>query len=242
MIHRTQRAVTRVVVAVALWCQTSAIPFAQSEPDGASVIPSIDAAVQQRFEHVLGFTDVEHYTVFRGKDEIHPMAEMTVKTTYKKGVGKSYEVRSESGSTIVQRFGLRPLLDNEKTVNLPGNVERSWFNSANYQMKLRPGVLEQLDGRDCYVLDVAAKRKASNTINGEIWVDAKNGSIVKLDGIATKNPSVLAGATHMMRQYIEVEGFPMASHARAESSSALFGRTVVVIDYGEYHLELAPAK
>jgi len=206
------------------------------------VIRLIDAAVQRRFEHVLGFTDIEHYAVFRGRDETHPAAEMTVKTTYKKGVGKSYEVQSQSGSAIVQRFGLRPLLDNEKIVNLPGNVERSWFNSANYQMKLRPGGVVQLDGRDCYVLDVTAKRKAPNMINGELWVDARDGSIVKLDGIASKSPSPLAGPTHLMRQYMELDGYPMGTHARAESNSALIGRTVVVIDYGEYHLELAPAQ
>jgi hypothetical protein len=121
-------------------------------------------------------------------------------------------------------------------------VERSWFNSANYQMKLRPGGVVQLDGRDCYVLDVTAKRKAPNMINGELWVDARDGSIVKLDGIASKSPSPLAGPTHLMRQYMELDGYPMGTHARAESNSALIGRTVVVIDYGEYHLELAPAQ
>jgi len=34
----------------------------------------------------------------------------------------------------------------------------------------------------------------------------------------------------------------MATHARAESSSMLFGRTVVVIDYSDYHFELRPAR
>jgi len=235
------RTATCLAITAALWVLSGTLP-AQQQPDEAAVIRLIDAAVQKRFEHVLGFTDIEHYAVFRGKDETHPAAEMTVKTTYKKGVGKSYEVQSQSGSAIVQRFGLRPLLDNEKIVNLPGNVERSWFNSANYQMKLRPGGVVQLDGRDCYVLDVKAKRKAPNMINGQLWVDAKDGSIVKLDGIATKSPSAFAGTTHLMRQYVELEGYPMGTHARAESNSALIGRTVVVIDYGEYHLELAPAQ
>jgi len=167
---------------------------------------------------------------------------MTVKVTYKKNVGKTYDILSKSGSEIVLHFGLQPLLDNEKTVNLPGNVERSWFDSANYNMKLTSVSALQFDGRNCYVLAVTAKRKAPNMIDGELWVDAHDGNIVKLDGIASRNPSAFAGTTHMMRQYIEIEGFPMATRARAESSSALFGRTVVVIDYGEYHLELAPAR
>jgi len=45
-----------------------------------------------------------------------------------------------------------------------------------------------------------------------------------------------------MRQYAEIDGFPMALHARAESSSALLGRSVVTIDYSQYQLELASAK
>jgi len=235
-----QQAGVLLVLATALWTGTG---NAQSQqPDEAAVIRLIDAAVQRRFEHVLGFTDIEHYAVFRGKDQTHPAAEMTVKTTYKKGVGKSYEVQSQSGSEIVQKFGLRPLLDNETTVNLPGNVERSWFDSANYKMKLRPGGVVQLDGRDCYLLDVTAKRKAPNMINGQLWVDANDGSIVKLNGIASKSPSPFAGTTHLMRQYMKLEGYPMGTHARAESTSWLIGHTVVVIDYGDYHLELAPAQ
>ena len=45
-----------------------------------------------------------------------------------------------------------------------------------------------------------------------------------------------------MRQYIEVSGYSMARHARAETRSSLFGRTVVVIDYGEYRLQIRNAR
>ncbi len=100
---------------------------------------------------------------------------MTVRDTYKKGEGKEYTVLSQSGSGIVLRFGLKPLLDNEKSINKPGNVEKSWFTSANYEMKLKAGGVQKLNGRDCYVLAVTAKRKAPNTINGTLWVDARDG-------------------------------------------------------------------
>jgi len=216
----------------------SAVGFAESEPDGAAVIGIIDAAVRARYDHVLGFTDNEHYAVFRGSDEVHPAAEMWVKTTYKKGVGKSYEVLKQSGSGLVIKFGLRPLLDNEKAINLPGNVEKSWFDSENYEMKLKPGGAVRMNGRDCRVLDVAAKRKAPNMIDGTLWADAKDGNIVRLEGIATKSASAFTGATHMMRDYMELSGFPMATHARAESNSWLVGRIVVTIDYSDYRLEV----
>ena len=127
------------------------------------MIRLVDAAVAARFENVLGFTDVEHYAVYRGDDEMHPVAEMTVKDTYKKGVGKTYTVLSQSGSSILLRFGLKPLLDNEQTINQPGNVEKSWFNSANYGMKLKPAAVQKLNGRDCFALDIKPKQRGSES-------------------------------------------------------------------------------
>ena len=212
------------------------------EPEQAAVIRSVDAAVKARVDNVLGFTDIEHYVVYRGDDETHPAAEMTVRDTYKKGVGKTYTVLSQSGSSMVLHFGLKPLLDNEKAINLPGSVAQSWFTSTNYEMRLKPGRIQKLNGRDCYVLAVTAKRKAPNMIDGTLWVDARDGSIVQIQGVASKSPSVFAGTTHMMRQYANIDGFPMATHARAESDSFLFGRTVVVIDYSNYSLQLKTAK
>jgi len=232
------RTIARISILAAL--AVAAAPA--QEPDAAAVIRLIDAAVQARYEHVLGFTDIEHYAVYRGSDEAHPVAEMTVKDTYKKGEGKTYTVLSQSGSGIVMRFGLKPLLDNEESINKPGNVERSWFTSANYAMKLKPGGRQRLNGSDCFVLDVTARRKAPNMIDGTLWVDAETGAIAQLDGIASRRPSPFAGTTHLMRRYMQLEGFPMATHARAESNSFLFGRLVVTIDYSDYKLQLKAGK
>ena len=85
-------------------------------------------------------------------------------------------------------------------------------------------------------------QEAPNLINGTIWVDAGDGTLVQIDGIASKNPSAFSGTTHMMRQYTNISGYSMATHARAESDSFLFGRTVVTIDYSEYQLQLKKSK
>ena len=231
----------RTVASVCTLLLLRAPGIAQDHDPGA-VIRLVDAAVAARFENILGFTDVEHYAVYRGGDESHPVAEMTVKDTYKKGAGKSYAVLSQSGSSILLHFGLKPLLDNEQTINQPGNVERSWFNSANYAMTLKADNVQKLNGRDCFALDVKPRQVAPNLIIGTIWVDAQDGILVQIDGVASKNPSAFSGATHLMRQYTNIDGHSMAIHARAESDSALFGRTVVKIDYSDYNLEVQTRK
>jgi hypothetical protein len=206
------------------------------EPDPAAVIRAVDAAAASRSENVLGFTDIEHLVVFRRGDDAHPAAEAMVRDTYKKGVGKTYTILSQSGSTILLRIGLRPLLDNEQIINQPGNVERSWFISANYVMTLNAGGVHKLGGRDCFALDIKPKAQAPNLIIGTIWVDAHDGTLVKVDGVASKNPSPWSGTTHMTRQYSNINGYSMAMHAHAESDSVFFGRTVVTIDYSDYKL------
>jgi hypothetical protein len=232
------RAMARIFLLAALGI--AAAPTA--EPDAAAVIRSIDAAVHARVDNILGFTDIEHYSVYRGSDETHPVAEMTVRDTYTKGVGKEYTVLSQSGSGIVLRFGLKPLIENEKTINLPGNVEKSWFTSANYEMKLKASGVQVLNGRDCYVLAITPRQKAPNLIDGTLWADARDGSLAQIEGIASQNPSAFSGTTHMMRQYENIGGFAMAIHARAESSSLFFGRTVATIDYSDYKLRLRDVK
>ena len=212
------------------------------EPDSAAIIRAVDAAVASRSENVLGFTDMEHFAVYRGSDEAHPAAEMTVRDTYKRGVGKEFTVISQSGSAILLHFGLKPLLDSDQTINQPGNVESSWFNSANYVITSKAGGVQRLDGRDCFLLDIKPKAVAPNLIIGTIWVDAHDGTLVKVEGVASKNPSALSGTTHMMRQYSNINGYSMAMHARAESDSALFGRTVVTIDYSDYKLMTKSSK
>lgn len=229
-----------LAVSFLVWLRTAAIQAQQ--PGDSSVIRGIDAANSARFESVLGFAVTEHYAVYRGRDETHPVAEMTVQTVYRKEAGKSYTVLSQTGPEIVRKFAFGALLDTETRINEPGKVQDSWFTSANYAMKLKPGGPEPLDGRECFVLAVTPKRKAPNLITGTLWVDAKDDSIVQIQGIASKNPSFWSGPTQMMRQYARINGFAMATHARAVSNSFLFGRTTVTIDYRDYQIRLLPAK
>jgi hypothetical protein len=105
-------------------------------------------------------------------------------------------------------------------------------------MKLKSGGIERINGRDCYVLSINPKQKAPNLIVGSIWVDAKDQSLVQLQGTASKSISVFTGPTQVMRQYENLDGFAEATHARAESESTLFGKTVVTIEYQGYEIKI----
>lgn len=230
-----------VAVACLFAClEIVAVPAQQF--DANLVIQRVDAAVKARVDHVAGYTVTEHYAVYRGKDENHPVAEITVRTEYKQETGKSYTILSQSGSTFIQNHVLATILDREKEINLPGNREHSWITSANYQMQLKSGVLERINERDCLALAINPKSKAPNLIQGTLWVDAKDGSIVRVEGTASQSPSIFTGLAHVERQYASMDGYEMATHAKAVSDSFLLGRTVITIDYRDYQMQLRPTK
>jgi hypothetical protein len=212
------------------------------QPDATAVIRDLDAATQSRHQNVLEFTNTEHYAVYRGKDQNHPAAEMTVRVTYRKGAGKKYTILSQSGSGVLLKYGLHPLLENEKAISDPAKVAQSWFTSANYHMQLKPGATRVIDGRTCLAIAISPRRKAPNMIEGTLWVDARDHSVVEVEGIASKSPSVFAGRTKMMRRYVKMTGYAMATHAHAEASSFFFGRTAITIDYSDYHFQLLPGQ
>jgi hypothetical protein len=212
------------------------------QPEKAAVLRMVDAAVHARADRIAAYTVTEHYAVYRGKDETHPAAEMTVKTEYRKESGKRYTILSESGSEFLRKHVLYTLLDNEKKINLPGNREASWFTSANYEMQVKPGGVQRLDGRECLALAIHPRRKATNMIEGTLWVDARDGTIVRVEGSATESPSILTGAARVARQYVNVDGYGMATQARAVSESMLLGRTTVTIEYRDYKIQLLPAR
>jgi hypothetical protein len=242
MMNKSPWIAARAVAAACLFACPGIAFLPAQQPDAASVVQLVDAAVKARVEHVAGYTVTEHYAVYRGKDETHPASEMTVRTDYKAETGKNYTVLSQSGSDFIRKHVLQPLLDNEKQINLPGNRERSWFTSANYEMQLKPGGVQRLDGRDCYALAIVPKSKAPNMIEGTLWVDAREGSIARIEGTSTQSVSIFVEPARVMRQYVSVNGYAMATHARATSDSIFIGRTTVTIDYRDYQIQVRPAK
>jgi hypothetical protein len=221
-----------VLVCILLICA----PSRGQQIDDATANRNIDAAVKARIDHIAGYTDTEHYKVFRSKDETHPIAEMVVKTTYRAESGKNYQVLSKGGSAILYRFLLQPLLDTEADINNPAKVGASLMVSANYDMKLKTGSPVQQDGRECWALAIVPRRKAPNLIEGTLWVDVQDFTIVRIEGVTSKSPSFWAAPAHVRRQYMRIDGFPEAIHARAESDS-FFGKAVITIDYEGYQIQ-----
>ena len=212
------------------------LPVAAQSAASQETLQKIDASVASRDQNLIGYTVTELYRVYRGSDKTHPAAEMTVKTTYQKDTGKSYVILSQSGSQLILKEILGRVLDSERLMTQPANRAQAVLTTANYTMSVKGE--ETIDGHPCRIVSIVPKRSSPYLFRGTIWVDPQDGSIVKLDGTASKAASVLAGATQVSRQYANIEGLPMAVHASALAGSWLLGPTTIDIDYSGYQMTL----
>ena len=74
-------------------------------------------------------------------------------------------------------------------------------------------------------------------IEGTLWVDPIDGSIIQVQGTTSRSSSFLTGRTQLSRQYANIDGLSEATHFRAVSNSFLFGETIVTIDYTNYQIQ-----
>jgi hypothetical protein len=199
-----------------------------------AIITGINASVHARETNLLGYAVTERYTVFRNGDQHHPAAEMVVKTTYQRGVGKNFSVVSLTGSLLLRKM-LEEVLATEKRMTEPVNRATALITPANYEMTVKgPAVV---DGRNCTAVEIKPRRQSPYLFSGTIWVDAQNQALVQLQGVAARSHSVLTGPSQVLRQYMLMDGFPLATHTHAVSNSGLLGQTIIDVDHIGYQIQ-----
>jgi hypothetical protein len=201
---------------------------------GDPVSAQVDAVVRARFEHIGRYVVTEHYAVYRngGADAV---AEETVRVVYQKSTGNTYTTVSKAGSSMLRSRAIEPALESERQVNDPAMRQQVMLTADNYEFEVEPAK-SSLRGRDCYVLDLKARRKTPYLVNGKAWVDAKTYLLVRIQGTQAKSSSILAGMPLITRDFADVSGFAMTVHEEIEAHNFLLGQTVIKIDYDGYDI------
>jgi hypothetical protein len=192
----------------------------------------IDQAEFCRERKLAGYTVTEYYRI--ENSHFSKPAEATIETTYRRRRGKTYKVLSRTGPSLLRNRVLDRLLQEERDMSRGKMREQAIITSANYDMKLIGK--EPVGGTICDVLELIPKRKSPYLLKGRLWLDPANIVIVKIEGKPPTSASFFSGRPEIVRDYKEVNGFALAQHSRAVSSSFLFGRSTVDIEYRNYHV------
>jgi len=226
------------LILVCTWSSAFAQPGLSDSERDSEIVQRIDAAVLNRSQHIAAYNVQELYSIYRN-GESSPSAQVIVKTVYNRATGKEYTPISATGSSLLRNVIIDKVLASEKEMAKAANRESVSVTSANYEMSPVPGKVS-LNGRDCILVTLKARRKVPHLMNGKAWFDASDFTLVHLEGAPAQSVSIFAGDMQGTRDYDRIEGFSMAQHAEMHTHNFLFGSTVLRIDYSNYQIQLQP--
>jgi hypothetical protein len=209
---------------------------AQDVPDAAT-LPNTDAVVAKMVQHdderraaLQGYTGVRRYVLENPKH--HKQAEMLVRMVYHQDGSKEFKIESCTGWGGARQHVFPRLLEAESEASRPGGPENSRMTPENYLFTMLR--VDEVDGRQAYVIEVAPKKQKKYLMRGTIWVDAEDFAIVRMEGEPAKNPSFWIKSVHFGHKYQKVGPFWLAASDSSLTDARIFGPTELRIDYYDY--------
>jgi hypothetical protein len=214
---------------------------ARSEPVVLSEIgnplPSADDVVAKMLEldarrqsELTGYTAVRRYVAVNKQRR----AEMLVRVSCDSNGAKQFTIVSEQGSGAIRKHVFHKLLTEEAEASRRGNRNSNRLIPDNYQFQMV--AQENLDSGPAYALKVVPKTANKYLIDGKVWVDARDYSIIRIEGKPARNPSFWVRSVHFEHTYQKVGQFWFALSTRSDSQLRIFGDSVLAIDTSDYLL------
>jgi hypothetical protein len=203
----------------------------ESLPATAEVIAKMTQFDAQRRSELTGYAAIRRYTAASGKHH----AEMLVGVTCASDGSEDFNVLSEEGSGWIRGHIFRRLLKEETEASRRGTRDSTRITPENYDFQIIGQ--ETLDTGPAYVLAIAPRTENKYLIDGKIWVDAKDFSIVRVEGQPARNPSFWVRSVNIVRTYQRVGPFWFADSTDTISQIRIFGRSELTIENSNYTLD-----
>jgi outer membrane lipoprotein-sorting protein len=220
-------------VILALWFLTVTLATAQSGdvfPTAGEVVARMIELDAQRQVQLNGYTATRHYVAVNKQRK----AEMLVAVTCADDGAKQFSILSEEGSRSIRKHVFYKMLKEETEASRRGTRNSTRITPANYEFRLTGNDI--VDGRPAYMLQVTPKEENKYLIDGRIWVDATDYSIVRIEGRPARNPSFWTRSVHFVHTYQKVGPFWFAASTHSVSQIRIFGDAELTIENSGYTL------
>jgi hypothetical protein len=155
-------------------------------------------------------------------------ATLQVRTTFRQDTLETQVVRAE-GSHFIREQVFDKILEAENETRSGRAREQSDIGLANYRFSYLGQ--EECDGRKCFRLGITPRRKNKYLIDGEIWVDAEDWGIVRIQGSPAVRPSFWTRQTRIDRRYKRIDAMWLSDSLESTSDLLLVGRSTLSIQY-----------
>jgi outer membrane lipoprotein-sorting protein len=199
-------------------------------PSAEDIVAKMMQFDAHRQSQLTGYTATRRYVAVNKKRR----AEMLVRVSCDSNGAKQFSVVSEQGSGAIRKHLFQKLLSEETEASRRGTRNSTRLTPANYDFQIVGQ--ETLETGPAYVLEVSPRTPNKYLINGKIWVDANDYSIVRIEGQPARNPSFWVHNVHFVHTYQKVGEFWFASSTHTTSDIRIFGESELTIDNSDYSL------
>jgi len=177
---------------------------------------------------LLGYTVLRTYQVadLRGKVHAEEIGEMEFRAPDQK------TMTAESGSGIIRRMALSPLISSEIETAAGKQHHDSAITAANYSLDLLGE--QQVGPYRCFVAQIVPKRKDKYLFEGKLWIDANDYAVVRIEGHPAKKLSFRIERADFVRQYQKIDGFWLPEKDETLVQVRLYGKKLLTIDHQNY--------
>ncbi len=186
---------------------------------------------EQRTEDLQSYTATRSYHL-KYQGLFSKSADLEVGLTYQWPDKKDFKVLSESGSELLRRRVLKPLLEAELESLKEQNRKQASIRPENYAFRCVG--YEQTSEGNFYVLEITPKNTNKFLIRGQIWVDEEDFGIARIEGEPSINPSWWTKRNLIHVSFQKVGNFWLPQRNETETQLRILGRSRLTIDYGNY--------
>jgi outer membrane lipoprotein-sorting protein len=226
-------AMNSVILALLLGFVTTAIVTAQTDDPPATADDIVQRMLQRdalRKAQISGYTATRHYIAVNKQRR----AEMLVGIACTSNGEKKFTVLSEEGSSAIRKHVFYKMLQEETEASRRDTSGATHITPDNYELQLIGK--EVMEERPAYLLRVTPKHQNKYLIDGRIWVDATDYSIVRIEGSPVRNPSFWTHDVHFVHTYHKVGPFWFAASTHSVSEIRMFGEAELTIENSNYSL------
>ena len=173
-----------------------------------------------------------HYCAQDKNDKVR--AELDAVVEFQAPGPKQFKVISQRGSSIVRRLVFGGLLDSETEASKGQSHRDSSITPANYVFEVVRE--EAVDGHHCLVAKATPLRKDKYLFEGNVWVDATDFALVKIEGRPAKNPSFWIKRVEFVRRYQKIGDFWVPLQDVSVSQVRIVGKGTLTIEYHDYRI------
>ena len=145
---------------------------------------------------------------------------------------KTFVTTSESGSGLVRRLALKPLIASEIETTAGKQHHDSSISPANYTFELLGQ--QQVGPYHCILVRAIPKRPDKYLFEGKVWIDAQDFAVVRIAGHPAKKLSFWIERADFVREYQKIDGFWLSKKDETLVQVRMYGKKVLTIDHQNY--------